>query len=135
MSLGNPSAEATYHLINIDFPDNKFDLCFLLKRLDELAKSGSQDATWLVAKINLLPLGTMMLEKKFGVEMDAKKGEKFLLQLTETSYGISLLSDIVVPKLGDSVSSQGAQELEKRLRAIAEDPTTIDKVQLLLHVF
>ena len=127
MSLGSPSAEATYHLINIDFPDNKFDLMLSLTRLDELAKYGSEDAAWLIAKINLLPLWYDDVGKQFGVEMDAEKGEKYLLQLTESSYGISLLADIVVPKLGDSVGSQASQKLEKRLRAIAEDPTTFDK--------
>lgn len=132
MSLGNPSAEATYHQINIDFPDNKFDLLLSLKRLDELAKYGDQDATWLVAKINLLPIWYDDVGKKFGVEMDAEKGEKLLLQLTETSYGISLLSDIFVPKLGDNVSSEVAQELEKRLRAIAEDPSIFDRKSAIL---
>lgn len=121
IAKGDRSSEAVFHSITVDFPENRHDLMLSLSRLKELAIGGSEDASFTLIRAHLHPKWYQEVGKKFDIEPDLELGTQLILGLTETSYGMTLLSDIISPEMGETIDTVSAKKLLSKLDSVARD--------------
>jgi len=127
IAKGDRSSEAVFHSITVDFPENRHDLMLSLSRLKELAIGGSEDASFTLIRAHLHPKWYQEVGEKFDIEPDVKLGTQLILGLTETSYGMTLLSDIISPEMGETIDTVSAKKLLSKLDSVARDENKLNQ--------
>ena len=127
IAKGDRSSEAVFHSVTVDFPENRYDLMLSLSRLKELAIGGSEDASFTLIKAYLDPKWYQEIGKKFDIEPELALGAQLILGLTETSYGMSLLSNIISPEMGETIDTVSAKKLLSKLDAVARDENKLNR--------